>query len=1105
MFKLLSLLFTLCFMTTAVLAQPEDAPPEDAAGASDAAWSVQNPPGDWQRIEIAADEVSWSTVTVSPAGDTLVFDFLGDLYRLPLGGGEAEALTDGIAWDFQPSFSPDGRSIAFISDRDGAENVWIINADGSEPTQVSKERENLLHNPAWTPDGEFIAARKAWVSTRSIPAGSIWLYHRSGGTGVELVKRLHGVQSQKNIAEPAFSPEGRYLYYSQDMTGGSVWQYNKDANSGIFAIRRLDRDTGETATVVSGPGGAIRPVPSPDGKKLAFVRRNSTELTSRLMIKDLESGIETTLRDKISRDMQETSGDRGNYPGFAWLPDGSGIVLWSEGKLHRVGLDGSQAEIPFQVRTARNVQPALRQVTAVAPDKVRVGMLRWNQTSPDGRFAVYQALGYIWIHDLQTDQRKRLTDQDEHWEFYPSFSPDSRFVVYSTFDDQKLGSVRIAPVGRGRGQVLTRQPGHYVEPAFSPDGKQIVFRKTTGGYLTSPTWSEQPGLYRVAADGRDLHRVLDRGVEPQFSADGQRILFSERVDDTKRALNSVDLNGDEARQHLVGDWVTGYKVSPDGRWVAFTEHYNAYVAAFFAAGKPVSISGAGTAFPVAKVSARGGEDLHWSADSRTLGWSYGSRLYSRPLNRTFAFLDGAPEQLPEPETDGRDLSFEVDADRPDGRIALVGARIVTMRDAGSREEVIERGTVLVRGNRIEAVGASDSVAVPDGYRVIEASGMTLIPGLVDAHAHGAMSNEQLQPRQNWMQYANLAFGVTTIHDPSNDNRGMFSMVELQRTGSALAPRLFSTGRILYGALAPGATATVDRYDDALFHVRRQQEQGAISVKSYNYLRRDQRQQVLKAARELGMLVVPEGGMRLEQNLTQIVDGHTGIEHSLSIQHIYSDIDQLWSQTEVFYSPTFIVAYGGLMGEEYWYDRTNVWQNQHLMAFTPESVVMPRSIRRPTAPDAHYNHVFVAEEALQLNRLGVPVVIGAHGQLAGLGAHWELWMMEQGGFSAFEALRGATIDGARYFGMDAEIGSIEPGKLADLVLIDGNPLENLRDSEKVRYTMLNGRLYDAATMNQIAPQAIERAPFFFEQPGGDAWNPATQERFEQQAQALGWRH
>ena len=356
-----------------------------------------------------------------------------------------------------------------------------------------------------------------------------------------------------------------------------------------------------------------------------------------------------------------------------------------------------------------------------------------------------------------------------------------------------------------------------------------------------------------------------------------------------------------------------------------------------------------------------------------------------------------------------------------------------------------------------------------------------------------------------MQYANLAFGVTTVHDPSNDNWGIFSMAELQRTGESLAPRIFSTGRILYGALAPGATARVDDYEDALFHVRRQKEQGAISVKSYNYLGRDQRQQVLEAARELDMIVVPEGGMRLEQNLTQIVDGHTGIEHSLSVKRIYDDIDQLWSQTGVFYSPTFVVAYGGLMGEEYWYDTTEVWKNEKLMSFTPESIVFPRSIRRPRAPEAHYNHFFVAEEARELNALGVPVVIGAHGQLAGLGAHWEFWMMEQGGFSPFEALRGATIDGARYFGMDAEIGSIEPGKLADLVVIDGNPLENIRDSQNVVYTMLNGRLYDASNMNQVAPKQVEREPFFFERQGGDAWIPATHERFERQAQALGWRH
>lgn len=1087
----------------AVLAQE---PAEGNAGTdSNDEWSVQDPPGEWREIPIDSDEVSWATVDVHPSGEWLVFDFLGDLYRLPMGGGEASALTGGIAWDFQPHFSPDGNRIAFISDRGGAENIWTMAADGSDFRQVSEESDHLLHNPAWTPDGEFIAARKGYVSTRSIPAGSIWLYHRAGGSGVELVERLNGEQSQKNIAEPAFSPDGRYLYFSQDTTSGTVWQYNKDANTGVFAIRRLDRETGETETIVSGPGGAIRPVPSPDGKRLAFVRRNPTELTSRLMVKDLESGVETTLVDGISRDMQETSGDRGNFPGFDWTPDGKALVLWSQGKLHRVGLDGSRSVITFRVADTRRIQPALRQVTDVAPEQVRVSMLRWNHASPDGAFAVYQALGHLWVHDLESGTRRRLTDQNEHWEFHPRISPDGKRVVYTTFDDQQLGSVRIANVRGGRETVLTEQPGHYVEPSFSPDGQQVVFRKTTGGYLTSPTWSERPGLYVVGVDGKNLRRVLDKGSEPQFSADGKRILFTEGVDQTDLALKSVNLNGDDERQHLTGDWVTGYRVSPDGRWVAFTEHYNAYVAPFFPAGKPVRIGGDNKAYPVARVSARGGEMLHWSADSRMLGWSYGSKLYSRDLNRAFAFLQGGPDELPGPETEGRDLAFDAPADVPDGRIALVGARIVTMRDPYAVQEVVDNGTILIQGNRIEAVGPRGEIPVPDGYRTVDVAGKTVIPGLIDSHAHGAMANEQLQPRQNWMQYANLAFGVTTIHDPSNDNWAIFSMAELQKTGKALAPRIFSTGRILYGALAPGATAKVNSYEDALFHVRRQKEQGAISVKSYNYLRREQRQQVLAAARELGMIVVPEGGMRLEQNLTQIVDGHTGIEHSLSIKRIYSDIDQLWSQTDVWYSPTFVVAYGGLMGEEYWYAHSNVWQNEHLMAFTPKAIVYPRSIRRELAPEAHYNHKFVAEEAHQLNQLGVPVVIGAHGQLAGLGAHWEIWMMEQGGFSPFAALRGATYDGARYFGMDAELGSIEPGKLADLVVIDGNPLENIRDSQNVAYTVLNGRVYDASTMNQIAPAQVEREPFFFERPGGDAWIPATHQRFEHEAQMLGWRH
>ncbi|AKS41750.1 amidohydrolase family protein [Wenzhouxiangella marina] len=1102
------LLFLLLNFAWAPLAfaQEEDVEPSEVEQEADDPredWSVNEPPGEWQTIAIDTETVTWADVDVSPDGQTLVFHMLGDIYTVGIEGGEARALTEDIAWSFQPRFSPSGEEIAFISDRGGAENIWIMKADGSDPVQVTSETEHLLHNPAWSPDGQYIAARKGYVSTRSIPAGSIWMYHRSGGSGVELVARTHGDQSQKNIAEPFFSPDGEYVYFSQDVTPERVWAYNRDANQGIFAVRRLELASGEVETVTGGPGGAIRPVLSPDGKQLAFVRRNPTELSSRLMVRDLDSGIEHTLFDRLERDKQETSGDMGNYPAFAWHPDGGSIVIWAGGGFHRIGTDGSHQEIPVRIRTQREIRPALQRSVEVSPDEFPIRMARWTQSSPDGRWAIYQALGYLWLHDLEDGGHRRLTRQNEHWEFYPRFSPDSRWVVYTTFDDQDLGSVRIAPVGRGRGRVLSSEPGHYVEPSFSPDGEHVVYRKTSGGYLTSPNWSERTGLYRVALDGGEPVFVTDSGSDPQFSADGERILFSQRLDGTRMALNSVDLNGQDAREHLVGAWITEYEVSSDGRWVAFAEHYKAYVAPFFATGQVVNLSSGTKAFPVRQVSARAGADLHFTNDNHTLAWSHGATLYRRDLSDAFAFLADAPEELPEPVTEGLDLSIMVESDRHDGRIALSNGRIVTMRDAQNQQEVIENGVVLVEGHRIVAVGAMGDIEIPDGYQVFDLEGKTVVPGLFDSHAHGAMSNQQLTPQQNWMQIANLAFGVTASHDPSNDNAAIFSMAELQRAGQVLAPRLYSTGRILYGALAAGATARIDSYDDALFHVQRQKDLGAISVKSYNYLRRDQRQQVIEAGHELDIMVVPEGGMRFEQNMSQIADGHTGIEHSLSVHRIYDDVQQFWGQTEVVWSPTFGVAYGGMMGEEYWYDKTEVWKNEHLLNFVPRSVVYPRSIRRPTAPENLYNHIAVAEATHQMNQRGIPVVIGAHGQLAGLAAHWEMWMMVQGGFSPWEALRGATIDGATYFGMEADIGSIEAGKLADIVVIDGDVLNDIRQSERVVYTMQNGRLYDSSTMNQIAPEQVELEPFFFETEGGDAWNQETMQYFHELGHVLGW--
>jgi Tol biopolymer transport system component len=1061
-------------------------------------------------VRFSTDEGTWMSVDISPDGRTLLFDLLGDLYTMPISGGKAANIMRGAALDVQPRFSPDGRKIVFVSDRTGSDHLWIANADGSSPRQVTRGDSVGPSQPVWTPEGEYIVAAPSRGARGGATAGAT-MWHVNGGQGVRLgPPRVNGI---------TFARDGRWMWYA--MNNDTAARAAERGQLGAFQVGVLDRLTGETAVRSNNYGGGIRPIISPDGKWLVYATRHDAKTALRL--RDLESGDETWLATDVQHDASYRSSTMGHLPGSAFTPDGKAIVTSYGGKFWRVEVPSGKATlIPFEAEVQQYLGP-LAKFEYTISDSFLVRQIRGARPSPDGSRLAFAALNKLYVMDLppranaasdgsQNGQGgaegqaraglpHRITTTSGVTELSPVWSPDGKYLAWASWEEARGGDIyRIRmDVPNARAERLTTMPALYAKLAYSPDGKRIAYvrgpRRARANLIDeiAATTDVNLDLMWMNADGGEQHRVamvvdignVPNGAQPHFTRDTTRVIFF----DSRDGLVSVRFDGTDRRVLLRG---TGDAtlLSPDGtRAIAVSPNKSVFLLHVPMAGTAPTVnlgSPDGAPVPVRRVTRTGGEFLGWRADGKAFYYSIGRSFFVYDVRQADSLVADSVAKAPPRPAAGEDSAQAAPAaepvaartmraayspsrtdvtiwasrEKPRGTVALRGARIITMKG----REVIENGDVVVRDDRILAVGPRGGVAIPDGAQTIDVSGKTIIPGYVDIHAH-VWAPWQVHRTQVPQYAANLAYGVTTTRDPQTSTTDILEYGDLEAVGELIGPRILATGPGIFGS------DRVSSLDDARDVMRRYSEHYLTqTIKQYVAGDRRTRQWIVMAAKEMGLTPTTEGAGDWKMTMSEMLDGYAGHEHAIEIWPLYKDAAVLAAQSGITYTPTMLVAYGGPENKNWFFTNESPHDDPKVRRFFYHPELDRRTLRRQVwMREDEYIFKGVATAAAKIVNAGGRVGLGSHGEFQGLGAHWELWQLASGGLTPHQTLEAVTIHGADAIGLAKALGSIERGKLADLQVLNANPLDNLRNTNTIHYVMKNGRLYDGDTLDELWPR------------------------------------